>query len=105
MVSQYDSHIQLRIREGNQSGSTAMKMIWFWGFLFLPGTLHLPPLLVLVYAGSSLRSLRCVRCRDGRVPAQLALGLSASSCSQVPAVPARVLDEEGFEPGLSEVGT
>lgn len=38
MVSQYDSRIQVRIGEATQSDSTAMKMVSFLGFLFLPGT-------------------------------------------------------------------
>lgn len=38
MVSEYDSRIQVRIGEATQSDSTAMKMISFLGFLFLPGT-------------------------------------------------------------------
>jgi hypothetical protein len=45
------------------------------------------------------------RGRDRRVPARLAgLGLAAASLGQVAPVPGRVLEEEGLEPRLSEVG-
>jgi hypothetical protein len=64
---------------------------------------HHPPLLVLVNTSLPLRILRPC-CRDGRVSARVALGLSASSLRHVPAVPARMLDEEGLQPRLGEVG-